>query len=387
MMGATPSSSNKKQPDAITYSQAGTYIIKLEAWNDTQRSFKEITVQLDSAVTLDFNVDILVNDFAPATAQITNNTRGASSYEWTFQGGTPETSTVADPPNILFSTPGEHVITLKISNGRESYTSSKTVTLKAALDTDFEIVPSFEDEDYEAPLTASLHNKTISGLRYTWSNSTGGTIANPSAENTEIYFPAPGNYTITLTAENDKETQSVERTLTVKPNTNLYIMENVKLGVSAAHATLGCFYSTTLRNVLTKDEVSGDNGKQIDLVFYGINSSFSYCRFISPDSAAKFTFPAVPQATHTYFINAVESTSISFTVGEFDAMINDTPLNSIDIKSQDTGTSFFSNNTIPRILLFETADGRKGAVKIKSFVANGSQSYIAIDIKVQKLKQ
>ena len=138
MMGATPSSSNKKQPDAITYSQAGTYIIKLEAWNDTQRSFKEITVQLDSAVTLDFNVDILVNDFAPATAQITNNTRGASSYEWTFQGGTPETSTVADPPNILFSTPGEHVITLKISNGRESYTSSKTVTLKAALDTDFE---------------------------------------------------------------------------------------------------------------------------------------------------------------------------------------------------------------------------------------------------------
>lgn len=254
------------------------------------------------------------------------------------------------------------------------------------MDTNFEIVPSFEDEDYEAPLKASLSNKTISGLRYAWS-STGGIIANTSAENTEVYFSAPGDYTVTLTAENDKETQSVEHSISVKPNTNLFIMEDVKLGVSAAHATLGCFYSTTLRKVLTKDEVSADNGKLINLLFYGINSSFSYCRFISPDSAAKFTYPSIPQATHTYFINTVETTSISFTAAEFDAMVDDTPLNSIDIKSQETGISFFSSSIIPRIVLFETEDGRKGAIKIKSFIANGSQSYITVDIKVQKLKQ
>jgi PKD repeat protein len=386
MEGATPSTSNKKQPGAITYSQAGTYIIKLEAWNDTQRSSKEITLQLDSAVTLNFSADILVNDFAPATVQITNNTRGASSYEWTFEGGTPETSTLADPPTILFSNPGEYTITLKISNGRELYTSTKTITVKEALDADFEIIPSFQDEDYEAPFTASLLNKTISGLRYTWS-STGGKIANPSAENAEIYFAAPGDYTVMLSAENDKETQFIEQTIQVKPNTNLYRMEDVKLGVSAAHTTIGCFYSTSLRRVFTKEEVNSDNGQLIDLVFYGINSSFSYCRFVSPDSAAKFTFPSIPQATHTDFVNVLEASPISFTPAEFDAMVDDTPLASLDIEANDSGTSFFSSSVTPRIVMFETADGRIGAIKIKNFVSEGTQSYILVDIKVQKLKR
>ena len=33
----------------------------------------------------------------------------------------------------------------------------------------------------------------------------------------------------------------------------------------------------------------------------------------------------------------------------------------------------------------KTEDGRKGAIKIKDFVANGTSSYILVDIKVQKL--
>ncbi len=383
--GASPGTSDKKQPGTITYNSAGTYTIKLEAWNDTQRSSKEIIVQLDSAVTLDFDVAVLVNDFAPATVQITNHTRGASSYEWTFEGGIPETSTGADPPQVLFSTPGEHVITLKVSNGRETYTSSQTIILKDVLSTYFEITPSFEDEDYEVPLTASLVNKTISGLRYSWTSS-GGAISNSNAENTSIYFSTSGDYTVTLTVENDKETKSIDHTIHVKPNTNLYIMEDVTLGVSAAHVTIGSFYAPKLRKVLTKDEVSSENGNLVDLVFYGVNSTFSYCRFVSPDSAAKFTYPSIPQATHTYFVNTLEASSIAFEASEFDAMITDLPLVGFDIKGQDSGTSFFSNAVVPRIVLFQTGDGRKGAIKVKSFVSEGTQSYIIVDIKVQKLK-
>lgn len=385
MEGATPSSSTQKQPGALTYQEAGSYTIKLEAWNDTQRASREIIIQLDSAVAIDFTTDILINDFAPATTQITNHTRGASSYEWTFEGGVPATSTLATPPLVVFSTPGEHEIILKVSNGRVFYTTSKIITVKEPLHTDFEIVPSFADGDYEAPLTASLFNKTISGLTYTWST-TGGTITNATAENTEIHFSAPGNYIVTLTGSNDKETQSVEHTIQVKPNTNLYIMQDVKLGVSAAHATLGCFYSTALRKVLTKDEVNEENAPLIDLVFYGINSSFGYCRFVSPDSATKFTYPAIPQAGHTHFINTQETTPISLTATEFDAMTNDTPLVNLDVEANDTHTSFFTNNPTPRVILFETTDGRVGAIKVKSFVSQGTQSYIIADIKVQKLR-
>lgn len=382
--GATPSSSDDKQPGMITYDQAGTYVIKLEAWNDTQRSVKEITIQLDSAVTLDFDTEILVNDFAPATVQIINNTFGASSYEWTFEGGIPATSTSANPPQIVFDAPGEHTIILRVSNGREFYTSSKTILVKEPLQPDFDIVPSFEDEDYEVPLRASLMNQSVSGIHYSWS-SNGGDISNASSVDSEIYFDSPGEYTITLSVDNDKEVKNVQHTIVVKPNTNLYIMNDVKLGVNAAHTTIGSFYSPKLRSVLKRDEVNNENGGLIDLIFYGVNSSFSYCRFLSPDSAAKFTFPAIPNEGHTYFVNTLESTLITFTEAEFDAMTTDAPLTSIDIESNDTGTQYFTNSTTPRIVLFETSDGRKGAIKIKSFVSSGTQSYILMDVKVQKL--
>lgn len=384
-VGATPSSSEDKQPGTITYDQAGTYVIKLEAWNDTQRSVKEITIQLDSAVTLDFTGEVLVNDFAPATVQITNNTLGASSYEWTFEGGTPATSTVANPPQVVFDTPGEHTITLKVSNGREVYTSSKTILVQEPLQPDFEIIPSFEDEDYEAPLRASLINNTVSGIHYSWSSS-GGDISNASGEDTEIYFASPGEYTITLSADNDKEVKEVQHTIVVKPNTNLYTVNDIMLGVSAAHTTIGSFYAPQLRSVLKHDDVSTENGGLIDFVFYGINSSFTYCRFVSPDSAAKFTFPAIPNASHTYFVNTLETTSIVFSDSQFEAMTTDEPLTGVDIKGNETGIQYFTNSNTPRIVLFETSDGRRGAIKIKSFVSAGTQSYILIDVKIQKSK-
>jgi PKD repeat protein len=384
--GASPATSDDKNPGTISYDKAGTYTIKLEAWNDTQRNTKEITFTLDSAVNLAFDVAVQVNDFVPATVKITNQTRGASSYEWTFEGGTPATSTLANPPDVLFDSPGEHAIQLRVGNGREFFSSSKTIVLKPAMVIDFSIIPSFEDEDYEAPLTANLQNGTISALRNVWS-ATGGVINNTTAENTAIYFENPGTYTVTLQTENDKDVQTTQRTITVKPNTNLYIMEDVKLAISAGHVASGSFYSTKLRQVLKREDVNADNGSLIDIVFFGINSSFSYSRFISPDSAAKYAFPPIPGASHTAFINTLESSAISFSGSQFDAMTNDTPLQPLDIKNNDSKISFFNSTVAPRIVLFETSDGRKGAIKVKSFVVDGSQSYILLDIKVQKLKR
>ncbi|MES2732543.1 MAG: PKD domain-containing protein [Bacteroidota bacterium] len=381
--GASLPASKEKQPGTISYHQAGTYTIKLEAWNDTQRNTKEIVLRLDSAVTLAFDVAVLVNDFVPAVVNITNHTRGATTYEWTFEGGSPSFSSVSDPTDVLFTSPGDHKISLKITNGRETFSTSKTITLQPALTTDFAILPSIDDDDYEAPLRATLQNHTQNGLRYEWS-SNGGTITNAKSKETAIQFDTPGEYIITLKAENDKDTQKVTRTIRVKPNSHIYIREDVKLGISAAHSTIGCFYAPQLRKVLSKEDVSTDTGKMVDLIFFGINSSYSYCRFISPDSAVSFTFSAIPSATHTSFVNTLDKTSLSFTVADFDAMTTDIPIKSLAIKENDTGTAYFNNTNTPMIVLFETQDGRKGAIKVKSFVANGSQSYILADIKIQK---
>jgi PKD repeat protein len=383
--GASPATSDGKQPGVIRYEQAGTYIIALEAWNDTQRERKEITIVLDSAVTVGFDVAIQINDFSPVTVGLTNLTRGATSYAWTFEGGMPGASTEAKPGPVMFETPGEHDITLTVFNGREYFTETKTVVVKDALLPNFEIVPFFEDTDYEAPLYASLVNKTVSGLRYQWTT-TGGDIDAATATETEIYFPGPGTYTVTLAVENDKEVKSVQREIVVKPNTNLYIMDSVVLGVSSAHATVGCFYAPRLRSVVKRSEVAAENAPLIDLVFYGINSSFGYCRFLSPDSASRYTFPAIPQASHTYIVNVLSAKGITFTPQQFDAMTTDADLVGIDIRGKDTAGLYFTGNNAPMVVLFETADGRKGAIKVREFVAAGAQSYIVADIKIQKLK-
>ncbi|MBT1705953.1 PKD domain-containing protein [Chryseosolibacter indicus] len=384
--GATPSSSADKIPGEISYTTAGTYRITLEAWNDTQRSTRDLIVQLDSAVNVDFDVAIAVNAFAPATVNITNKTRGASTYVWTFDGASPSISQHETPPPVVYSTPGDHVITLKVSNGRELYTLSKTITVLDALAPDFDIEPSHEDYDFEAPFTASLVNKTVSGIHYKWESS-GGVIDNRNAENAQITFNDSGEYTITLTADNDKETKTYTQTVTIKPNTNLYIMKDVKLGVSSAHKTIGCFYSTKLRRVLREAEVTEENGSLIDIVFYGINSSFSYCRFVSPDKASDFTFPSIPGAIQNYNVNTLEATTLTLTAAQFDAMTNDEVLANLDVSANDTDIAFFTKEQAPRIVLFETSDRRIGAIKVKGFVAEGTQSYILADIKVQKAGQ
>jgi PKD repeat protein len=381
--GASPSSSDVKNPGTITYGQAGTYTIRLEAWNDTQRETKKVTIELDSAVTIDFSVNVLINDFVPATIDIDNKTVGGSTYKWTFEDGEPHESTLAVPPQVQFDTPGDHLITLEVTNGRETFTISKTITLKPAMQTDFEIIPSFQDEDFEAPLTAELRNLTVNGLTYKWS-STGGSLLNSESEHTQIFFDSPGDYVVTLKADNEKEVHTVQYLIHVKPNSNLFVMNDVKLGVNGAHSSIGSFYAPMLRDALIKDEVNTNNGHLVDLVFFGINSSFSYCRFVSPDSASKFSFPTIPNATHSYFVNTLESTTFSFNAADFDAMVTDAPLTGLDIKSNDTGAAFFTDTQTPRVILFETEDGRKGAIKIKSFVAEGTQSHILMDIKIQK---
>jgi PKD repeat protein len=383
--GGNPATSTDKTPSNITYKSAGTYTIVLEAWNDYEGGQKEFTFTVDSAVTVSFDVEVLINDFAPANVKITNTTQGASSYLWTFEGGEPATSTDQYPANVLFREEGEHTLSLVVNNGRESFSLSKKIILTPPIAIDFEIEPSFDDFDYEVPFFASLINKTRSGLTYEW-GTTGGTITNKQAETTGISISEPGTYTITLKGENGKETKTLGKEITVRANTNLYSVKDVKFGIKSAVSTIGSFYSLKYRSIIPQNKVTGANGEDIHLVFFGINPTFEKCYFTSPVLAGNAGFYDIPNATQTYFVNTLETSNIHFLSSTFDAMVNDSPLKSVDIKSASEANTWFIANPVPRIILFETADGRKGAIKIKAFVSEQEQSYILTDMKFQKEK-
>jgi PKD repeat protein len=195
--GGEPATSDKKDPGTITFATAGNCSVTLEAWNDDNRNSKSIDILIDSSVVIGFDALPQVNAFVPADITIVNKSTGGSSYKWTFEGGQPATSTAKDPGVIKFTTPGDHTITLVVNNGRKDFTSTQKLNLQPALLPAFTIVPSLDDNDYEAPLTATLNNETVSGLHWKWTT-TGGAIDNDTARKPAVYFAEAGTYTVTL---------------------------------------------------------------------------------------------------------------------------------------------------------------------------------------------
>ena len=380
--GGDPAFSNKKNPGEIIYRESGTFKISLECWNNYHRDYKELTITIDGVPNLNFEPNIKINSFVPAEVEIVNNTSGASSYEWTFEGGEPETSVERIPPVVKYTSPGEYMITLKVVAGRKEYEMSKKITLLPELSVDFEVEPFFECQDMEVPWKALVKNKTVSALSYSW-DAPGGRLKSSTEIDTEVYYDTPGTYYLTLEAQNEKQAKTKTVEIVLKQNLNLQVLENICLGISG-NEKMGCFYSCKSKSVVKAEYINPETGKNVDFVFFGLNQNFNYCLFVSPDKADEFVYSSIPNASQTWFVNILEDSGISFSPADFDAMKDDLELRNLPIKEKSTGNHYFNSSLTPRIVLFETADGRKGAIKIKRFVSQGPDSYIEIDVKVQK---
>ncbi|WP_025741309.1 PKD domain-containing protein [Aquimarina pacifica] len=383
-----PNTSTDKQPGIIAYDEHGTYTIRLEASNeDGSFNSKEMTITLADAITIGFEPTIIENNYAPMKVEINNTTLGATSYIWTFEGGSPSSSNEQHPSNVIFNEPGEHIIGLQASNGQDVFQTQETVTVAPYLEAFFSYEFPFEDDDFQVPFTLNMNNESISATSYMWTIEN-GQPQTTTEQNPQIVLSTPGTYTIQLEATNGKETKTKTENITVYANTNLRTIENIKLGINTAHSnnTLGAFFSTTTREVYTKDQVTETNGSLIDIVFFGLNSTFTFNKFITPNEAASSTFDAIPNATHTQFINLQESCacSASLSSSQFDNMQDDSLLSELDIEETDQGLEDFDDSLLPRIILFENQQGIKGAIKIKEFVTDGQNSYVLVDIKMQK---
>jgi len=386
--GGSPSTSNLKNPGEILYDKQGTYIIKLRASNADGES-KEVsnTVVIREGINIDFTHEIIKSNYSPVEVVLTNNTLGEGlTFKWDFHDGMPSTFTGKTPPNVVFTSPGEHAIALTVSNGFESQKIIKTINVEPILVSRFMYEPKFENDDYEAPVTINFINKSISATSYKWTFQ-GGNPATSTEENPTVVFTSVGTHEVTLEASNDKTSQIFKSTITVQPDTNLRILTNIKLGINTAHNNnnIGAMFSTTTRQVYKANEINDQNSGLIDIVFQGLNSNLTYNKFISPDQVNNYGFLSLKNAQSTIFVNSQNlcNCGLNFTEAQFDAMVNDNPVKDLNISYSAAAEQQFGF-TYPRIILFKTQDGRKGAIKVKDMVKNGSSSYILFDIKVQK---
>jgi PKD repeat protein len=127
--GGTPSTSNNANP-IISYATAGTYNVTLVATNaagsNTKVKTGYITVNVAPvAPVADFVADkVIVNE--NSNVNFTDLSSNApATWAWTFDGGTPATSSAANPV-VSYKTAGKYNVNLVVTNANGNSTKIKT---------------------------------------------------------------------------------------------------------------------------------------------------------------------------------------------------------------------------------------------------------------------
>ncbi|MBR8788534.1 hypothetical protein IX307_002888 [Bacteroides pyogenes] len=381
--GGQPGSSTDKNPGKVLFTQAGEHKITLRVWNAVEEKMSQQTLRVDSAMTIDFDFTVAINDIAPGTVSVINKSKGGSQYEWTFEGGIPSTSNQQHPGAITFADGGEHKIHLRVFNGSKYEERTKTLTLQPPMQADFSYAPLPVDQDWEAPLTLKTTNLTTGGLSYRWVCA-GANVMSPTDETTAIRLEHAGTYKLQMIAGNGKEEKVVEKSIVIKPNSGIITQNDLKFGINEAKNSIGCFYSAKEGGVLTSNKiVELQCGAWVDFGFFALNSSFNYCYFFAPNQAKANSFPKIDNAQDATFINNPGSMGVNITNAIFDNIKRSSDMNQFSKWSEERLTSF-NKTSAPHFVLVHTVDGRRGIIRIKEFVKDGSQSYIVADVKLEK---
>jgi len=189
-----------------TYAGTGTYTVVLTAYNECGTStYTQVVTIEGSAPLVSFTSDTQ-KGCAGVTVQFTDQSAGDPvSWQWTFEGGNPATSSEQNP-SVTYATPGTYAVTLQATNIYGSNTSTQPgyVTIIGAPLAGF---------NYSAVLGTVTFTSTSQGAdSYAWNFGDGGTSneANP----VHVYDQS-GAYTVTLTVTNDCGAATLEQSINV----------------------------------------------------------------------------------------------------------------------------------------------------------------------------
>ncbi len=195
-----------------TYANDGTYTVTLTASNGCGDVTSTQTVLIVTPTTANFEA---VNTIGcPGLTVQYNNTssNNATTFNWSFPGGTPATST-AKSPIVTYNTAGTYSATLVASNAQFSDTRVLN---------DFVVVnptPTAGFNSSNNGSTVSFSNTSVNAVSYSWSF---GDNSSSVEENPVHTYANDGSYTVTLTVTNACGTAISTKNVTVvtKPTAN-----------------------------------------------------------------------------------------------------------------------------------------------------------------------
>ncbi len=226
--GGTPSSSTEASP-TVTYNSEGAFSVTLKAFNSSNVSDEETQEGLINvaypAPTASFTSSSQLVKTGESVS-FTNSSTNAVAYEWTFEGGSPSTSTSVNP-TVTYNSAGTYTVSLKaINEGGASVTETKTAHVKV-------MVPPVAAFNQSSLVIKALESITFTNassgtdLSYSWTFQGGSPSSSNQANPSSISFETEGSYTVSLTVTNDVGTSTTSKTITVNPPTHFkLVMEN-----------------------------------------------------------------------------------------------------------------------------------------------------------------
>lgn len=161
-------------------------------------------VEIASILSAAFSSD-KISGCSPLTVQYKNLSTGASSFYWSFPGGTPSTSN--DPnPIIIYNSRGSYDAKLVAYSGNDSITNSKNsyITVQS--------LPTAKFTSEVTKLVVKFNNQSLYGSSYLWKF---GDNSTSTEQNPEHDFKAEGEYDVELIVTNECGDTKISKKVTV----------------------------------------------------------------------------------------------------------------------------------------------------------------------------
>lgn len=275
-----------------TYGQAGSYTVTLSATNECGTVTTTQVVSIQGAPPVPAISANNTNGCLPFSTQFTDQSAGnPTAWNWTFQGGTPATST-AQNPSVSYNAAGTYEVTLEVTNifGTATQTFPAYITVQAAPSAGFNFVAN--------QTTVTFTSTSQNATSYAWNF--GDNNTSPE-ENPVHTYSAPGTYNVSLSASNNCGTTIFEQMVVItsgtgeaawvegfrlfpNPNSGNFMVELSGLPQDEVEFTL----FNALGQQIKREAVEFKNGSLLRSFEYGNLAAGFYTLRVQADGQAMF---------------------------------------------------------------------------------------------------
>ena len=204
-------SSSSLQP-SFNLQSVGTYTLRLQMSNSCGvfQDTEVITVNTVPVVAINSIGTVCAGTSVSPSALVDNCNLPISSYAWTFNNGTPASSTSLSPGAVTYANAGSYPISFTATNACGPSTANSTVTVLPIPNVQISTTSATNSTCINSPITLSASGAGS----YTWSPSS---FLNTTSGSSVISTPSSGT-TVTYTVTGNSGTCSDTETITVTVN-------------------------------------------------------------------------------------------------------------------------------------------------------------------------